>query len=374
MSALPESKMHIAHMIDTLEWGGAQKLEVNFAEVAQARGQPFTVIGLRYNDDSPFPAELRARGARVVIFPGPKLFDPPRLGRLVRFLHQEHFDILHTHLTTANILGPLTGALTGTPVVSTLHLAAYDATSPRERLETWTLKYGARRVIAVGQGVAEAQRARFAPRVVDVIPNGIIPAARPSDDARAALRAQLLGDSPGPLLIAVGRLHAQKGYGDLIDAFAELRKTHPMAGLVIVGGGECQAELEARIASLGLTGHARLLGARNDVAQLLAASDIYVSSSHCEGLPLTLLEAMAVGLPIVTTGVGDVPNVVVDGTGVIVPAHNPTALAEAVSALLQDPARRRALGAAAQVRFSTNYGVLTWFERHLTLYVQVCAH
>ncbi|MGH2524638.1 MAG: glycosyltransferase, partial [Anaerolineales bacterium] len=172
---------------------------------------------------------------------------------------------------------------------------------------------------------------------------------------RAAIRAELAGDPARPLLVAVGRLSHQKGYGDLLTAFATLRQTHPHAALIIAGGGGRHAELSAQIASLHLDHHAWLLGARNDVPRLLAASDIFVSASHWEGLPVAVLEAMAAGLPIVATSVGDVPRVVSAEAGLIVPPHQPDLLAGALRTLLDNPVQRQRLGEAARAYVTRNH-------------------
>jgi glycosyltransferase involved in cell wall biosynthesis len=116
--------------------------------------------------------------------------------------------------------------------------------------------------------------------------------------------------------------------------------------------------------------HVRLLGARNDVPQLLSASDVYVSASHWEGLPLTVLEAMAAGLPIVATGVGDVPRVVVAGTGVIVPPRDPSALAKALRNLLAEPERMRVMGQTAQAHIARHFNSTVWLDNLLAVYAQ----
>ncbi|CAG0960079.1 partial N-acetyl-alpha-D-glucosaminyl L-malate synthase, partial [Anaerolineae bacterium] len=247
----------------------------------------------------------------------------------------------------------------------------YDKRSLKDRLEGWALRFLAQRVIVVGYIVAEAHRARLHGRSIDVIPNAVVMPLPIDPDRRLELRKQLIGDPTRPLLIAVGRLSPPKGYGDLLEAFADLRKTHPATALVIVGSGSEHPYLEEKISALGLQRDAQLLGARNDVAQLLAASDIYVSSSHWEGMPLTLLEAMATGLPVVATDVGDVPNVIANGTGIVVPSYDPANLANALRGLLDDPARMHAMGLAAKTHVSENYGVSKWFDQYLRLYAQL---
>ena len=107
---------------------------------------------------------------------------------------------------------------------------------------------------------------------------------------------------------------------------------------------------------------------RNDVQRLLAASDIFVNASHREGLPVAVLEAMAAGLPVVATNVGELPLVIVKGTGIVVPPKQPDAMAQAVCALLENPEQRRAYGLAAQAHVTRHYSLTHWIEQHLVLY------
>ena len=116
-----------------------------------------------------------------------------------------------------------------------------------------------------------------------------------------------------------------------------------------------------------------LIGERTDVPQLLASSDVFASSSHREGLPLAVLEAMMAGLPVVATSVGDIPNVVTSDTGVLVPPHQPEQLAAALEDLLKNPEKRKAMGRAAQERAWNEYSVDAWMKKHIALYQEVLA-
>jgi glycosyltransferase involved in cell wall biosynthesis len=131
--------------------------------------------------------------------------------------------------------------------------------------------------------------------------------------------------------------------------------------------------IKAQIDALQLSNSVVLAGERNDVPQLLASSDVYASSSHREGLPLTVLEAMMAGLPVVATSVGDIPNVVTQDTGVIVPPHQPAKLAAALEELLTNPEKRQAMGQAAQQRARNEYSVDAWMKKYLALYQDVLA-
>ena len=365
--------MRVAHVIDCLQIGGAEKLLVTFADAAHARGIATTVVSLSNPNNTPIPNQLAALGARVVNLPATRLLDARRMVNLVQLLRRERYDVLNTHLTYANIIGAFAGRLAHIPVVSTLHSAGSDPAHHRliPRLESVALRYGARRVIAVGKVVAHANQARLGKRTIDVIPNAVAVPPCINAPERFAIRKELTEDASRPLLISVGRLNRLKGYADLLDAFALVRQKHARAFLAIAGGGDLYDDLAARINALGLQGASALLGSRDDVPRLLAASDLYVSASHLEGLPVSVLEAMAAGLPVVATDVGDVAQVVVEGAGVIVPARQPELLATAVNALLDNPAQMQMFGALARTYVLANYSQTIWMDRLLALYSEV---
>lgn len=172
---------------------------------------------------------------------------------------------------------------------------------------------------------------------VEQIPNGVPEPRLPP----AALEAKVL--------VAAGRLLSQKGFDLLLDAFAVVSARHPEWQLWIFGSGPWQARLAAQIDSLGLTGRAHLRGATTRLDEQLAAASIFVLSSRFEGLPMVLLEAMAAGLPPVAFDCPTGPGEVLDhGTsGLLVPPTDTAALAAGICALVEDPVRRRAIGAAA---------------------------
>lgn len=361
--------MHIAQVIDGLHYGGAQKMQVILAQEMRRRNVKLTVVSLRDKTEGTTTAEeLKALGARVVFYPADSLLDLGRIWRIVNFLRREKFDIVHAHLTYANIIGTLTGRLAGIPTIASLRNQSVDSHPIRAGLEAWLLRHWANRVMAVGHATAEAHQARLRGQRIEPIPSAIPVFSPLPPTERAMLRAELTGDVDRPLLISVGRLHQQKGYSDLLNAFAKVHEVHPEAILAIVGGGELYDKLSTQIKALNLADHVLLLGPRNDVPRLLGASDLFVSASHWEGLPVAVLEAMAAGLPIVATNVSDVPRIVAKGTGLLVPAHEPAKLAQAVCTLLDDPVQRQVFGIAAQTHVARNHAPAPWGDKIMTLY------
>ncbi len=172
-----------------------------------------------------------------------------------------------------------------------------------------------------------------------------------------------------PVLVAVSRLVRQKGVDVAIDALAAIRERHPAAQLVVLGEGPLRAELAELAAQRGVSDAVSFPGRVGDVAWWLRRANVVVHPARWEGFGLALLEAMLCARPVVATAVSSIPEIVADGeTGLLVPPEDPAALAEAVSALLDDPARAAALGEAGRIRAHTEFSVARMAERTAAAY------
>jgi len=224
-----------------------------------------------------------------------------------------------------------------TPIIAVIHKPSFDVDLARTTY------------VCVGAHLAQAVRARgVAPERVRVVPNAVAldgPRARPAPPGGA------------PLIVAGGRLHEKKGFDILIRAVADLRARGIAAACRIAGEGPERARLEALIAELALGGRVTLAGWTDDMPGFLAKGDVFAFPSYQEGFPLVLLQAMAVGLPIVSSAI-DGPNEMLaqDGSGLLVPPGDPVALAGALVALLADPARAARLAAAARGVVEHDFG------------------
>jgi len=363
-------------MLDTLNWGGAQKMQLFLVQSLCPLGVDVTVISLNRSLNSPLPAQLEAAGARVVVFPFPKLFNLISFFKLAGFLHRERFDLVHGYLTYSNILGSLAGRLSGTRFSGSFRNAGYDSgriSARRAKIESFCLRHFADGILANGYAVAEfGHRQVGADISIDVLPNAvdmnIIPQL--SREEKQSLRRELVGNADRPLILSVGRLTPQKGFDHLLQAFALVRKKHSNAALAIAGAGRQREVLEAQVRALGLDGHAFLLGQRDDAPSLLAVADVYVNSSLLEGTPVSVLEAMAAGLPIVATSVGDTPYLLESDAGILVPPAQPEKMAEALIELLTNSAQRDALGKSAKARAQEKYSPRVWTRNLLTYYAK----
>jgi glycosyltransferase involved in cell wall biosynthesis len=160
----------------------------------------------------------------------------------------------------------------------------------------------------------------------------------------------------------------------LLDAFAALLNDHPNVRLAVVGDGELRGELAAKARILGIEERVAFLGTRNDVPRLLKAFDLFALSSRWEGLGLTLLEAMASGLPTVATKVGGIPEVVVHGeTGLLSPLDDPVRFAETLVQVIDDRDAGRAMGERGRQRASVEFGIDGMVAKYESLYEDLAA-
>jgi glycosyltransferase involved in cell wall biosynthesis len=253
-------------------------------------------------------------------------------------------DLVHAHGLRAGLVAAVARRLSGErqrPLVLTLHNALQESSGPRQRLlravEGLTIR-GADLVLAVSSDLADNAR-RLGARDVRVVP-ALAPPLPPADRTRAEVRDELGLDEGRPLVVAVGRLHPQKGYDVLLDAVARWEREgrlHPAPLVAIAGDGPLEAELAQRIRTERLP--ILLLGRRSDVADLLGAADLAVVTSAWEARQLFAQEALRAGVPLVATSVGGLPDLVGDAA-VLVPPDDVDAVDAAVRRLLDDPAAR----------------------------------
>jgi len=358
--------MRILHIIDTLEFGGAEKVLVALANAAAARHE-VAVCCLRRS--GPLARDL---DPRIPVFTmdkgeGDDFLLPLRLGR--RIAAQRH-DVVHTHNWSVFIEGGLAAMAARVPtVVHTVHgpyTAAHGGWLPRAKRQARHAVERAvarrfRHIVAVSDAIRH-----YIPSTVGIgaerlstIHNGI---------EGALPEAARRGDT-AITFVSVGRLDAVKNQQLMLRAFARVAQAHPQARLLLVGDGPQRAALEALAAELGLDARIRFEGFRTDVAHLLAQADVFLLSSHYEGISIALLEAMRAGLPAVATQVGGVGETVVAGrTGLLVGDGDVDGFAQAMLRLAGDGVLRRRMGAAARDHQQSEFSLERMLQRYETLY------
>ncbi|NHN60108.1 MULTISPECIES: glycosyltransferase [Halorussus] len=318
--------------------------------------------------DSTLAPEFDAEGVRVVGFDAAFKFDPRAIRKMYEFFCRTDVDVIHAHLPYAQTLARLTGRLSGHQcIVSTQH------TIPEKyHLVTRTLERATRAIdtvtVAVSDGV---KRAFLGDREQDdwiTIQNGI-----DVDAFHKKINSTDPVGSPDadPCFLTVGRCVSAKSQDTLIRAMAHVRERRPNAHLHILGDGPQFSAHRELVEDLGLGSHVSMPGHVSPVAPYYAGADVFVLPSVIEGMPVTLLEAMAAGLPTVASDIPGVREVVADvETGVLVPTKSPTALADAMLDI-SEPAKRQQMGSDALERVREHFSIETTVEAHLELYRQI---
>jgi len=340
----------------------------------RARGHE--VVGV--SAEGPLLADLRVEGFRIEPLPFARTLSPQAQWRafraLVALFRRERPDLVHGHMPISGLLARVAARVAGVPHVAyTCHGFLFNQPGPwQRRAASLLLEWIGGRLTDVfltvsTEEAADARRLLISRRAM-AVGNGRDPALfRPDPAARARIRAEL-GTPPGRVVIAaVSRLVRHKGYPELLAALRDV----PGAELWVVGErlpSDHGDDLEQVFARADLGDRLRRLGYRTDVASVLAAADIFTLPSLFEGLPMSIIEAMLTGLPVVATSIRGPREQVVDGrTGLLVPPAAVAPLAAALNRLVRDSVERAAMGEAGRVRALSLYTEERVVQRTLDL-------
>jgi glycosyltransferase involved in cell wall biosynthesis len=378
--ACPGGALRIVHVIGSLREGGAEGQLVLLLGQLRARGHEQALCILRR--EGARLAAVEALGVPIIDLGFPLLRPPWNpaawwrllacLARTRRVLRAQRPDVVHGWLFEAYVWAALALRLGGggAPLVtSRRQLGTFrEGRCWMERAQAFANRRTAI-VIANSEAVAADARAREGASLppVRVVPNGLDLAAldaAPAADLRALFPALADADS---ITICVATLVASKGWFDLLAAWRTVTAQHPRAGLLCVGAdGGARTALEQAAAGLS---RVAVAGPRSDVASLLKGADLSVLPSHEEGMPNSVIEAMAARLAVVATRVGGIPELVLEGsTGLLVPPRSPAALAEALCALIGNPGRRTAMGKVGRERARLRHGLAAFADGHVEAY------
>lgn len=337
--------------------GGPEKTILQGAAAADPSRYAVTVCYLRDREDPLFGIGERAGGLGIDYeeISERHSLDSGVYKSLRRLVRQRGIRIVHSHDYKTDILALLLAR--AEPVVPLATVHGWTGHSRRERWLYYPLDKRALvrfpRLIAVSGTIrSELLRRGVRSERVTTILNGIDPQAFRRDPAREPQVRSALGLEPDDVVIgAVGRLEPQKRFDRLLEVFAALRKNRSNLRLLLVGEGSARGELEALARRLGVEEDCRILGHRADVADLHHAFDLFVQSSDYEGTPNVVLEAMALGTPVVATAAGGTAELIEDGVeGLIVPPGDPVRLQEAIERALADREATLRRAAAARTR------------------------
>lgn len=389
MTAAAGRPFRVTFVSHSKEVGGTERhLEGLLAHLQQGfvegrPGQPVLVCRRDQNLDT-WVARIEAAGIRVHRLDLKRPGEVVRLFRLLRAADLVHLMLAYP-VGKYQFAAAVMSRLAQRPLVITHHLVL-DISRPG----VWTRlfrRYGrlAQRHVAVSISGRDLliERYGFPQAAVQVIYTGVDASAfRPLSagergEVRDAIVRTMLAEQGGGrslVVLTVARLSIQKGLLDLVEAAAEITRRRSDVRFIVIGEGDQRAELTRRIGHRGLSGQLILAGERPaaEVARLLAAGDVFALPSHFEGIPLSLLEAMAAGCPPVATAVGGIPEVITDdGVGVLVEPRQPARLAAAILGLLERPDQRARMAEAARARVIDRFDREAGYARTLSLYAEL---
>lgn len=374
-------RLRVVHLIDSLNPGGAERFTMHI--VARLDGERFdrTLVPTRATQDW-WPGDTRAEamrelnqgGVRIVELGRSERFDLRAWGPLLTLLREEKTDVLHAHMFGSSLWGAIIGRLARVPVViAHEHGSPPDLPKVRRDLDRYVIG----RSVDAYLAVSEIERRQLVDdrgipsHKTRVLPNGI---EAPTVDASRDVRAELGIAPDAPVLGAVGVLRPEKAHAVLLRAAARLLPTTPGLRVVIVGDGEERETLEPLAEELGLGDAVLFTGIRTDVPEILRAFDVAVNASHREGSPLSVMEYMEAGLPVVATAVGGVPEIIQDGVhGRLVEPGDDEALAAAIADVLADREAAAEMGRRGRERRREHFDLGAVARRLEALYEELTA-
>jgi len=364
--------MKILHLISSAGMYGAETVVANLTAAQKALGSE-PVIGVFRNHHRPnsvLVERARKRGLRVEVFDCHGRLDRACVRAIRSFVTAQGIELVHSHGYKSDFYAYLAAKGTGAAFVATCHLWTRSTRSVRfyEFIDSLVLRR-ARRVIGVSDAITAAlhesgiskSRLRTINNGTDLIRFQCAP---------STLREELrIGNR---LMIGtVARLERQKGIEYLVRAAQGVISKFPDSLFVVVGEGSLRSELGELIRELGLDSHVRLLGERNDMPGVYSSLDLFVLPSVDEGMPMTILEALAASRPVVATRVGAVEKLIVDGeTGLLVDPRDVQALGGAILRSLKDPALARRLGSNGQRHVQASFSAEAMARNYLEIYSQ----
>ena len=364
--------VRVGFVLHSMHVAGA---EVLVAETIRRLGSRIEPVVFCLDEVGPLGCQLQREGVPVIAFGRKAGLDLSVSRRIANELRARRVEVLHAHQYTPFFYGAIAARLFGARprVIFTEHGRHFpDLVSTRRRfLNRWVFDRLANHVNAVCRFSAESLSVvdGFSRSRIEVIPNGVdLPRYGRLDDI-TELRRRLGLAVDRRFIITVARFHPVKDHRTLLHAFAEVSALRPDVDLLLAGDGGLRETLEHLATDLGIAPRTQFLGVRADVASLLRASDVFTLTSVSEAASITLLEAMASGLPVVVTAVGGNPEIVRDGVdGLLAPRGDSHAVALALLRVLEDRRLAESMGQSGAERVRTHYRLEDTISRYFSLY------
>ncbi len=373
MIAANTRPIHVLHVLHSLGGGGAERI---VCDLARSRADQLHTGVICLDDTGRLAPEAREAGVEIHCTHRRGGLDLRQVSRIAGHIRSFRPDVIHAHQYTPYFYAAMAATATGFGrIIFTEHGRHYpDVVSPARQMVNQLLRLRRDRVTAVCRFAADALRTheRIAGRDILIIPNGTPCGTFDRQPRRQWLADQLGVSADDPICIQVARLHPVKDHATSVRAFAQAREQFPTAHLVLVGEGGEAGRIENLARQLGVADGLHMLGARDDVADLLTAADVFVLSSLSEAASLSILEAMSASLPVVATDVGGNAEIVRHGhTGLLSGRGDADAMAANLLTLLGDAAQRRRMGQAGRSRARTLYSQTRMHDAFVAVYRQL---
>jgi len=366
-------RIRVMQVIDQLSGGGAERIVVDLlTRLDRRRFESCACVTRNSNLTS---EEIARLGVELFCLDRKRRLDIAGFVRMVKLMRRWKPDVVHCHKVGSNTLGRLAALTAGVPVIIGHEHTMPSRSMLQRGLDRWLARLTSQ-VIACDRTLAQELIARegLADRKVRVIPNGVDLTRFRLDPARRDAVRKALEVGVRPVVGVFARLEAQKDIPDFLAAARLVRDRVPAAAFLVVGDGPLRIAMEELACRLGLGDAVRFLGFRRDIPDLMQAVDVIALSSIWEGLPVSVLEAMACSRPVVSTAVGSVADAVVDGeTGLLVRPGSPAVLADALVSLLQRPESAENMGQAGRRRVERHFSLETMVEQVQTTYSHLVA-
>lgn len=364
--------MRIAHFIATNFVGGPEKQILNHVGRLAPAEHPVLLISFAESGGIELKAEAEKRGFRCELLPASKWAVGSVISQLLRLHDEWRPDVVCAHGYKAGFYTIILRWLRGCRFVA----FSRGWTSENLKIHLYgMIDKAIVRFADVIVAVSNSQRLKLLKawvpdsRIV-VVENAVTVSGQATPSTGAAdIRAELGLAAETPLVLAAGRLSPEKGYDDLLRAIVEVRRVIPNVCLLLAGAGMLDEELRAQAKSLGIEANVRFLGFRKDILQMYGQVNVFALSSLSEGLPNVILESMAIGLPVVATRVGGLPEIIDDGrTGILVEARDTSGLAAGLVRMLNDKGFAGAVAKQAREDVYTRFSPEVQTERLLDVY------
>ncbi len=372
---MSENRINVMWLIKGLGSGGAENLLATSARYLDRERFNYSVAYFLPWKDA-LVSDLEEAGLPVLCLNQRVSYDPRPLVSLNRRLRKERTDILHAHLPYSGIVGRLASKFT--PVKSVVY-SEHNVWERYHRLTHFanrmTFKWNDA-VVAVSGDVEKSIRSGINlnghPRL-DTISNGVdVEKLRPISKDQGWLKAELGIPAENRIVVNVANFTPKKRHIDLLTAARRVVAERPDVSFVLVGQGPLLEEMQAAATGLGLDGKVFFTGLRKDAREIIAAADLFVLSSQFEGMPVSVLEAMSSRTPVLSTRVGGLPEMIVDGEeGTLVEPHDPQLLAASITSLLSDDQKLDSLAASAFARAQNEFDVQTMVRKTEALYLEL---